>query len=262
MAIDLVGLATLIGVAFGASLLYLFLIRRATKLHREKLLDHLKALGVGSSFSIVAALILSFIMLIPILVVIVLVGGNDGDSTIWAAVLVAPIAEEFTKGTGVMFFKRRFTGLESGLVYGVCVGLGFAAVENVLYGYEQMTSDGLTSALMLLGLRVVSATIGHASYTAITGYGLARCEILRPFENPHSWVKYYLVAVFLHALSNFIASGQEIFGGGDLFTVGSLVLIIAMDVSLFVLIWTKTRRLDREGVHRGERTPMTMPYPT
>ena len=254
MDIDLFGLALLIAGAFGVSILYLFLIRQASRSHREKAIDLIKALGVGSTFTIVAALVLSFLMLIPIIVVIVIVGGNEDSSTIWAAVLVAPIAEELTKGVGVMFFRKRFTGLESGLIYGACIGLGFAAVENVLYGFEQLTSEGLGSALMLLGLRAVSAALGHASYTAITGYGLARCEILRPIERPLAWLPYYLVAVFLHALSNFMASSSEVFGGGDAMVVGSVLLIIIMDVALFVLIWTKVRRLDREGVHRQLRT--------
>jgi RsiW-degrading membrane proteinase PrsW (M82 family) len=262
MEIELVGLAVLIAGAFGASLLYLFLIRRATKLHRDTLVNHLKALGVGASFSIITGLVLSLIMVFPLMVVIFLAGGTENDSNIWAAVLVAPIAEELTKGAGVRFFRRRFTGLESGLVYGVCVGLGFSAVENVLYGYDQLVSGGLFSALGLLGMRVISASLGHASYTSITGYGMARCEVLRPIENPLSWVRYYLVAVFLHALSNFIVSGQDIFGGGDLFAYGSLLLIIAMDISLFVLVWTKARSLDRAGVHRTPRTWYGMPQPT
>jgi RsiW-degrading membrane proteinase PrsW (M82 family) len=254
MEVDLFGLALLIAGAFGASILYLLLIRQASRSHREKVIDLLKALGIGSSFSIVAALVLSFMMLIPIIVVIVIVGGTDDESTIWAAVLVAPIAEELTKAVGVMFFRKRFTGLESGLIYGACIGLGFAAVENVLYGFDQLTNEGLESALFLLGLRVVSAAFGHASYTAITGYGLARCEVLRPIERPLAWLPYYLAAVFLHALSNFMASSSEVFGGGDALVVGSVLLIIIMDVALFALIWTKARRLDQEGVHRQLRT--------
>jgi len=261
MDIDLFGLALLIAGAFGASILYLFLIRHASRLHREKVIDLFKTLGVGSTFSIIAALVLSFLMLLPILVIIIIVGGEESDSTIWAAVLVAPIAEELTKGVGVMFFRKRFTGLESGLIYGACIGLGFAAVENVLYGFEQLTSEGLGSALMLLGLRAVSAALGHASYTAITGYGLARCEILRPIEKPLAWLPYYLVAVFLHALSNFMASSSEVFGGGDAMVVGSVLLIIIMDVALFVLIWTKVRHLDKEGVHRQLRTRYVGYYP-
>ena len=147
MEVDLLGLALLIAGAFGASILYLLLIRQASRSHRGKVIDLLKALGVGSTFSIVAALVLSFMMLIPIIVVIIIVGGTEDESTIWAAVLVAPIAEELTKGVGVMFFRKRFTGLESGLIYGACIGLGFAAVENVLYGFEQLTTEGLESAL-------------------------------------------------------------------------------------------------------------------
>ena len=88
----------------------------------KRVIDLFKALGVGSSFSIIAALVLSFVMLIPIIVIIVIVGGEESDSTVWAAVLVAPIAEELTKGVGVMFFRKRFTGLESGLIYGASSG--------------------------------------------------------------------------------------------------------------------------------------------
>ena len=75
MDIDLFGLALLIAGAFGVSILYLFLIRQASRSHREKVIDLIKALGVGSTFTIVAALVLSFLMLIPIIVVIVILEG-------------------------------------------------------------------------------------------------------------------------------------------------------------------------------------------
>ena len=127
-------------------------------------------------------------------------------------------------------------------------------MENVLYGFDQLTSEGLESALMLLGLRAVSAALGHASYTAITGYGLARCEILRPIESTIGLVallpggRVPPRTIELHGLSS------EVFGGGDAMVVGSVLLIIIMDVALFALIWTKVRHLDREGVHRQLRT--------
>lgn len=91
-------------------------------------------------------------------------------SILWTAFITAALVEE---GVKYFFLKRylytnkHFNEVMDGIVYAVCVSLGFAFAENILYGL------GDTSALLL---RAFTAVPMHAAATGIMGYylGLAK----------------------------------------------------------------------------------------
>ncbi len=78
------------------------------------------------------------------------------------------LLEEFAKLVAVLAVTpalARWERLSSGLVFGVAVGLGFAAVENVAYVLQY----GAGAA----ALRAVTAVPGHALHSALVGVQLA-----------------------------------------------------------------------------------------
>lgn len=125
--------------------------------------------------------------------------------------LFAPIVEETLKGLAVtiifLAFPHEFDSVLDGMVYGAITALGFAATENVLYlffaGYGEGGYEGM---LVLFVLRVILGGWGHAVYTAFIGIGLAVARLqpkgsIRLIAPLLGW----MVAVFLHALHNFMA---------------------------------------------------------
>lgn len=161
--------------------------------------------------------------------------------------LFAPIVEETLKGLAVtiifLAFPHEFDSVLDGMVYGAITALGFAATENLLYLYFAGYGDGgYLSLLVLFVLRVILGGWGHAVYTAFIGVGLAvarlrpgrAIKIIAPLVG-------WLVAVFLHALHNTMAT---LLAGN--FGLGGLAATLAVDwigwaIALSVAIWAILR---------------------
>lgn len=144
-----------------------------------------------------------------------------GEQT--AAVLSAPIVEEFFKGLAVaaMYYlwRREFDGVVDGIIYGTFVALGFAAVENVVY-YSKAGIDSVDTLTATVILRGVVTPWAHPLFTSMTGigFGLAR-ESARPWLRSLAPLGGYLSAVCLHMLWN-----------------GALVLSSTLQVPLALLV--------------------------
>lgn len=168
--------------------------------------------------------------------------------------IFAPLVEESLKGLAVLLiwlvFPREFDSPLDGMVYGAITGLGFAATENVLYlyflGYE---TDGMGGLITLFVLRVILGAWGHAVYTAFIGLGLALARlspywavrILAPFVG-------WLIAVFLHALHNTMATVLVSEAGLSGLAATLLVAWTSWAVVLGIVIWEilRERRWMRE----------------
>lgn len=108
---------------------------------------------------------------------------NDEVSTIGSAIsnafFMAAIPEELAKLVMLWLLLRNnpyFDEHFDGIVYAVCIGMGFAAIENVLYlfdNYESWISVGIARALF--------AVPGHFLDAVIMGfyYSLWHFRILR-----------------------------------------------------------------------------------
>ena len=98
--------------------------------------------------------------------------GDEGESnsffgTIFDAFFVAAIPEESFKLLGLWLLLRKnpyFDEHFDGIVYAVCIGLGFAAVENVFYvvGDEDWLSVAIGRALL--------SVPGHYAFAVLMGY--------------------------------------------------------------------------------------------
>ncbi len=154
--------------------------------------------------------------------------GGDPDS---AAVLVAPVVEESTKGLAVLllflFRRREFDGVVDGVVYAALAGVGFAFVENVLYLGRSFADDGATVTAVTFVVRCLFSPFAHPLFTAAIGVGVGiaasrRSPVLRVLAPLAGWG----VAVGLHALWNATAS-QGLQGFVGTYVVLQLPIFVA-----------------------------------
>lgn len=121
---------------------------------------------------------------------------NVTVTLIWAFGIVAG-SEELSKLIMLRLYafrQKEFDEPFDGIVYGVVVSLGFAAIENLFYVFEGGVSVGL--------LRMFTAVPAHASFGVVMGYyfGLA-------WQEPENAWRYKLrglfAAVILHGMYDF-----------------------------------------------------------
>lgn len=139
-------------------------------------------------------------------------------SILWTAFLTAAVIEESLK----FFFLKRclyrsghFDEVTDGIVYAVCVSLGFAFAENLLYG---------AASRLALILRAFTAVPMHAAATGIMGYwlGLAKREADAKRAVSLS-ARGFWAAVAIHGLYNFF-----LFAGGPVAFFALAVLGVSL----------------------------------
>jgi RsiW-degrading membrane proteinase PrsW (M82 family) len=173
----------------------------------------------------------------------------NSSSTVWSAVVMAPITEEAGKGIFVLLllWSRRHVidGVLDGLVYAGLVGIGFAFTENILYfagayaGDADLGPGGIGSATALFVLRGIFSPFAHPLFTSAIGIGVGimvstrsrSLRVLAPIAG-------YVVAVLLHAAWN----GSAFLDGGRFFL---LTYLFAMVPGFLILVglalWFRVR---------------------
>ena len=232
-----IAFATAAVLSFGPAYLYLKSIRNAEETDREPWSALQTVFVWGAVSGVFYALILNSLGGS----IVFLYSGNDADLTfILTAIIVAPIVEEFVKPL-VLFrnvsVKGEIDEVEDGIVYGAACGLGFGATENILYGLsEGAVSSGLLGVIIVVALRTVSSILLHLTASSFTGYGIS--QYLVKGESFSVVVKYYLLAVLIHAAWNTAA----VLGS-------SLILIFSILLAIGGLEFSKRRirELDLEG---------------
>ncbi len=150
-----------------------------------------------------------------------------GAGEAWAAVVSAPLVEEFTKGLGIYWALRRreVDGIMDGIVYAGWVALGFAVIEDVLY-FADAAEQGILTQVFIL--RALLTPFAHPLFTVWIGVALGRTVERASPRSGAIWG--YVAAVALHAAWNGSLVATEASGT---FTV---VLLAALGfVILFVL---------------------------
>jgi RsiW-degrading membrane proteinase PrsW (M82 family) len=157
------------------------------------------------------------------------------------AIIVAPFAEEFTKALIFipLVLTHHFDNETDGLIYGAAAGLGFAAVENLLY-FTTALEAGTSAVLTLVVMRTLFSALVHCISSAALGMAIGYA---RHRSGAMRWVKYpllgYLVAVINHAAWNAIATFAGFEGTpeilrGTLLLVG-VGLVVGASIVMFVL---------------------------
>lgn len=204
-------LLVLVVSAFTLPLLFLIWIRNTERYGREPWLALLRGFAWGAVFSVIIAIIVSFLVLYffqDIAPLYVFLAQRFADpETIFGVLVVAPFVEEAAKALGARAGRRHSRVRTDGLVYGAAAGLGFSATENLFYGLAVLAEAGATGSLLLIAFRSFSSSLLHASSTAVTGYGLATRWLT---ARPWAFLPFYLVAVVMHATFNFLASFGEL----------------------------------------------------
>jgi RsiW-degrading membrane proteinase PrsW (M82 family) len=219
----------LILVSFIPPLIYVIWIRRSERYEREPWGQIIKVFLWGAIVAVIVSVILS------VLIVYVLEETIQRqydflrpESTLGVLLLfsvVAPMVEEFAKGMGVYTVRESITEAEDGMVYGGASGLGFAATENMLYGLATFLVLDFQASIALILVRSISSALLHASASAVMGYGVGRSLLFRKV----SAVPYYLLAVFMHGVFNYLASFEIIYGDPTAVLYGlSLAIVFAI----------------------------------
>jgi RsiW-degrading membrane proteinase PrsW (M82 family) len=168
-------LALAVAIAFGTAVLWMRLFLRRDKFSPEprRLLASLFIAGC--------------LVTIPSAFVEQQIPGSD----VIGAAVVAPVVEETMKLTAVFlicWWNRHFNQVVDGAVYGVSCGLGFAALENLLFG--------LFGGFGVLGARVLVGPITHPLFTGVSGLFLARARFE---QKPALLLQGLMLGTLLHA---------------------------------------------------------------
>ena len=230
-------------VAFAPSVAYIIWIRNTEHYEREPWSRIFAVFIWGAVFGVILGILFSVILIFIFDVaapegVYSAVKGNEYYYGLLLAVIIAPFAEEAAKGLGVFTAGRDLDEVEDGLVYGAAVGLGFAATENLLYEYNALVTMGLAAFIATAVIRSISSALLHASATSVTGYGIGRKKI---WGRRYRIIPFYLLAVGMHALFNFLAIMGTLF---------SLLLAISFAIASIEFTRHKIAQLDVAHMNR------------
>jgi protease PrsW len=161
----------------------------------------------------------------------------------FAAVVSAPIVEETGKAFILLIFffwkKDEFDGVVDGIVYASMTALGFAMTENILYYGKAANQGGGEALTLVLIIRGFFAPFSHPLFTSLTGIGLGLArqsnnravKLLTPVVG-------LLMAIFMHSIWN----GSAVFGGGAVFVLTYLFVMVPAFVIMLVVIGVALRR--------------------
>lgn len=236
----------LAGIAFGFALLLANQVRHLERFDREPWGQVLFAFAVGAFVTVAGGVGLSLLLLTPL--------RNFGDcvpfdlsaNSIFAAVFVAPFAEELMKAMGVIAVGAWIREVEDGIVYGAAVGLGFAAMENLFYFTDALLTEGLIGVTATVLLRSLTSTLLHLSATGLTGFGLGLHFASRETTLP--WPLFLLLSMLVHAVFNLTASLQLLaidLSGRIVLAITGFSLGAFITWSLFLWLRRLVQDLDR-----------------
>lgn len=131
------------------------------------------------------------------------------------AFVVAGFSEELFKYIVFIWFiykNKNFNEYFDGIVYGVFISLGFAAVENVSYVFQYGTSTGI--------LRAFTSVPGHALFGVAMGYYFSYAKFNH--DNATSYKLYaLLVPLLLHGIYDYI-----LFSGYNALSIVFIIYLI------------------------------------
>lgn len=189
-----------------AVLLFLYVWKKDTK--KEPFSQLVKAVLWGVAICVPVAFV-------ELLIQRMLFGAGGEATTLFGttvkAFFVAAVPEEAAKLFALWIVLRKnpyFDEHFDGIVYAVCVGLGFAAIENVAYiiGSEDWMSVAITRALL--------SVPGHYAFAVLMGYYYSLYHFVQPSRR--NAICMLLVPVLAHGVYDAIAmsgSVNAILGG-------------------------------------------------
>ncbi len=142
-----------------------------------------------------------------------LTGSLDNYSTFWGAMwnafALAAIPEECAKLFCLWLLLRKnpyFDEHLDGIVYAVCIGLGFAAVENIMYVFQ--AGDNWAVTALVRGVLSVPA---HFFFAVLMGYYYSLVHFGHHPRRNAVWVLF--APILAHGIFDTIAMSQEVSEG-------------------------------------------------
>ncbi len=163
----------------------------------------------------------------------------------------APVLEEILKGLVLLYWIRRreFSYSVDGALYGFATGIGFAILEN----FEYVTRD-LSLALLVALQRIFSATLVHASSSAVVGIGLG---MFRLEKSGARWL--FLMAGLFLGVGQHMFYNQKVSDGTSLaiaFGIGILGMCFIYSAMQYgrnqAQTWIREKLGMNDRVTRGE----------
>lgn len=126
------------------------------------------------------------------------------NSTIFAWALTEEVLKFFGAWLVALRFKHLIDEPVDVVIYMIAVALGFAALENTLFVFEQLRSSDLTTSLLTNGLRFLGASVLHVVCSAFIGismaFSLRKPRLIRTIEIALG----LFAAILLHHVFNFL----------------------------------------------------------
>ncbi|HHY47139.1 MAG TPA: PrsW family intramembrane metalloprotease [Firmicutes bacterium] len=139
-------------------------------------------------------------------------------------ILVVGVAEESFKLLAVRlaaYENHAFNEVMDGIVYSVSSGLGFAALENLLYASAFGATVGLVRAFV--------TCLAHASFSGISGYYLGKAKLC-PEAAVTLVARGLGIAIVLHGLYDFLIIGRIVPAWSAIFLVAAVYRYLASKV--------------------------------
>lgn len=233
-----------IALALLPPLILLYYTYQQDKIQREPTKQLIKAFFYGC-----ASVFVSLVISVPFLYLGLFPEEihSLGDA-VRTAFLGAAIPEETAKLLMLWLFLRKckdFDERMDGIVYAVCVGLGFASFENIEYLFAA-GSDWVTTGLG----RSVTAIPGHFLFAAIMGYYYS-LNHFDAYRAPGANIKMWLYPVLAHGIYDTIAMYTQVSP-----EMGGIVFIVILLFCFWGLTWARKHmkkhlQSDSEDIHLG-----------
>lgn len=200
------------------ALVLVYYIYRKDKYQREPARQLMKAFGYG----ILSVFVVCFV-LAPFIMRITIAEPATVKAAFWNAFMTAGLPEEAAKLFCLWLFLRRnpyFDEYIDGIVYAVCVGMGFAAFENIFYLFSNVES------WMQVGLlRAVLSIPGHFFFAVTMGFFYSKAVFGNPALKKLNFFLALAVPVLLHGLFDALLMTSDAVGGS------------ASAITLFAGLW-------------------------
>lgn len=152
-------------------------------------------------------------------------------STFIYAFFVVAFSEELAKFImmrSVLYRRRAFDEPYDGIMYTMMVGMGFAAIENVLYVFGQ---DTYAESLTVGGWRALTAVPAHATFAILMGYFAGKAKFAQQRKVLYLGTG-LATAVLFHGAYDFFLMQQVVPG-----------LVLGAFASLGIGIWLSAKAM-------------------
>ena len=175
------------------ALVLIYFIYRKDKFRKEPTGMLLKGFGFGALSALA-----SFLISLPLGVM----GFYPAEATtaaghISTALFAAAVPEELAKLLMLWLLLRHckdFDEYVDGIVYAVCVGMGFAALENVMYLFSNSQNWAAVGAM-----RALCSVPGHFFFAVMMGFFYSKAKLGDPAKRKSNMWLAALVPIALHA---------------------------------------------------------------